>query len=162
MPQTPGPTESEQRANRVASALFALAREDKGRSNTARLRDVFEDVQAALTAGVKRGIVLETLNGHGFNMTLKGFESALYRIRKQKRGETGPLTLATQAAASTSLPPPQNVLADSPVASGADESSQANHALREVMTNPNSREEKFSRYSNSSTLSTRLGQKKEF
>lgn len=70
--------------NSVADVLRALATGDKSRSETARLRDVFGEVEAALSAGVSRAAVLEALHGQGFTLTLKSFESALYRIRQQR------------------------------------------------------------------------------
>ncbi len=72
--------------NSVAEVLRALAIGDKSRSETARLRDVFDGVEAALSAGVSRAAVLEALHGQGFTITAKSFESALYRIRKKKKG----------------------------------------------------------------------------
>ncbi|WP_443691036.1 hypothetical protein [Pseudomonas sp.] len=68
----------------VADELRALASGDKSRSETARLRDIVAEVEAALSAGVSRAAVLEALNAQGFTMTLKSFESALYRIRKKR------------------------------------------------------------------------------
>lgn len=68
----------------VADVLRSLATGDKSRSETARLRDVFPEVETALNAGVSRAAILEALHGQGFTMTLKSFESALYRIRKQQ------------------------------------------------------------------------------
>jgi hypothetical protein len=72
----------------VADVLRELAKGDKSRSETARLRDVIDEVEAALDAGVSRSAVLEALHGQGFTMTLKSFESALYRIRKQRVKDT--------------------------------------------------------------------------
>jgi len=69
--------------NSVAEALRTLATSDKSRSETARLRDVFGEVEDALKAGVSRAAILETLHAQGFTMTPKSFESALYRLRKQ-------------------------------------------------------------------------------
>ncbi len=74
--------------NSVAEVLRALAKGDKARSETARLRDIFGEVEAALNAGVSRAAVLEALHGQGFTMTPKSFESALYRIRKQRGKQT--------------------------------------------------------------------------
>ena len=71
----------------IADALRELAQGDKARSETARLRDVINEVEATLAAGVSRQAVLEALHNQGFTMTLKSFESALYRIRK---GRTKP------------------------------------------------------------------------
>lgn len=139
----------------MASALLSLATDGKGRSNTARLRDVFAEVQAALEAGVRRQTILETLNAEGFKLSLKGFESALYRIRKQNREFASP-----QKSPGAEAPPPHpSSQGDLEVAGST--AGLANDAVRDALTNQQSREEKFSRYSNSSTLSTRLGQKKE-
>ncbi len=82
--------------NSVADVLRALATGNKARSETARLRDVVDSVESALSAGVSRAAVLEALHGQGFTMTLKSFESALYRIRKQRE----------KAGQKTTQPPP--------------------------------------------------------
>ena len=79
----------------VSDVLRELAKSDKNRSETARLREVIS-VEAALSAGVSRSAVLEALHGQGFTMTMKSFESALYRIRKQcgkgaKRNQSAPV-----------------------------------------------------------------------
>ncbi|MGQ0756751.1 hypothetical protein ACT43E_20780 (plasmid) [Acinetobacter baumannii] len=105
----------------TSDALRALAKGDDSRSETARLRDVIDDVEAALEAGVSRTAILETLHQQGFKMSLKSFESALYRIRK-RRAAAGkvaqPKTAVTPAAAkpqssatsaaSTSVEAPKN------------------------------------------------------
>lgn len=65
----------------VSQRLQALAADDKKRSKAARLRDVIEDVEAALAAGVPRQNVLNELNDLGLNMTLTTFETTLKRIR---------------------------------------------------------------------------------
>lgn len=69
----------------TSDALKALASGTDARSETAKLRDVFDDVENALKAGVKRQAVLETLKDAGINLTLKGFDTALHRIRKQRK-----------------------------------------------------------------------------
>lgn len=82
----------------VADVLRELAKGDKSRSETARLRDVIDEVETALAAGVSRSAVLEALHGQGFTMTLKSFESALYRIRKQRgQGTAGTPTAPVPA-----------------------------------------------------------------
>jgi hypothetical protein len=87
--------------NSVAEALRALAG-GEGRSETARLRDVFSEVEAALAAGVSRSAILQTLHEQGFTMTAKSFESALYRLRKQQRA--GQLGKANAARVHGSIP----------------------------------------------------------
>ena len=69
----------------AAKALRALAKGEQNRSQIARLRDLIDEVEAALASGVSRAAVLHTLHDHGFTFTLSSFESALYRIRKQAR-----------------------------------------------------------------------------
>lgn len=67
----------------VGKAIRALVKSD-AKSETARLRDVLGDVEKALASGVSRGAILETLHTKGFTLSLKGFESALYRLRKER------------------------------------------------------------------------------
>ena len=69
----------------AAKALRALAKGEQNRSQIARLRDLIDEVEAALASGVSRAAVLHTLHEHGFTFTPSSFESALYRIRKQAR-----------------------------------------------------------------------------
>lgn len=70
--------------NEINERLRALASDDKRRSETARLRDLFDNVEAALEAGVSQADVLAELNQAGFSMTINSFKSALQRIRKQR------------------------------------------------------------------------------
>lgn len=67
--------------NAIAQKLKALASDHTYRSKAARFRDVFNDVEETLAAGVSRVKVLETLSGLGLDYTLKGFDSALRRNR---------------------------------------------------------------------------------
>lgn len=69
----------------IAQALARLASDTKGRSETARLRDVLPEIEAALAAGVSRAAVLDTLHAQGFTMGMKSFESALYRLRQRQK-----------------------------------------------------------------------------
>ena len=71
----------------IAERLRALASDDNKRSKAARLRDVIDDVEFALAAGVTRSSVLEELAAHGLEMTLATFDTTLKRIR-QKRNKT--------------------------------------------------------------------------
>ena len=71
--------------NSVADALRALATNSKGRSEMARLREIIDDIEAALSAGASRADVHKTLLQHGYKLTEKGFATALYRIRKKRK-----------------------------------------------------------------------------
>jgi hypothetical protein len=68
----------------LADQLRKLAAGDQHRSETARLRDVFDEIEAALKAGVSRRAILETLHKNGFTMNLRTFDTALYRIRRER------------------------------------------------------------------------------
>lgn len=67
----------------IAERLRALACDDKKRSKAARLRDVIDDVEIALAAGVPRSLVVKELAAHGLEMTLATFETTLKRIRQK-------------------------------------------------------------------------------
>jgi hypothetical protein len=70
---------------RITEALLSLASSDENRSEIARLRDVFDAVETALSAGVSRVAILDALHRQGFSMTLKTFDNAIYRIRKRNK-----------------------------------------------------------------------------
>lgn len=80
--------------NDISARLRALATDEKRRPETARLRDVFDDVEAALKAGVPQADVLAELHQGGFKMTLASFKSALQRIRKERKASAPDLKSA--------------------------------------------------------------------
>ena len=69
----------------LAEQLRALAAGERHRSEAARLRDVFDEIEAALRAGVSRQAILDALHEHGFTMNLRSFDTAMYRIRQKRR-----------------------------------------------------------------------------
>lgn len=71
----------------IAARMRALATDDKRRSETARLRESFDEVEAALKAGAPQAEVLAELHAAGFTMTMASFKSALQRIRKERAGD---------------------------------------------------------------------------
>lgn len=89
-------------ADALSEALRELTKSGKSRSQTDRLADYFDDVVAALAAGVSRAEVLETLHGHGFTLSLRGFDQALYRLRKRQ----GLRDLNAAPATPAPVPPP--------------------------------------------------------
>lgn len=72
---------------KVSAALRELADEHRGipRSDTARLREVLDDVEDALSAGASHSAVLATLHNQGFTLTLSSFQSTLDRLRREQR-----------------------------------------------------------------------------
>jgi hypothetical protein len=73
--------------SKIEEKLHELATSSTGRSETDRLRDVFPSVEKAFAAGVGRKAVLETLHADGFTMSMKMFDKALYRIRKETKAK---------------------------------------------------------------------------
>lgn len=71
--------------NNISEKLHVLAK-SKNRSATARIREIFDQIEIALQAGVRRKDVHKTLNENGFEITLESFELAIYRIRKERKG----------------------------------------------------------------------------
>jgi hypothetical protein len=76
---------------KVSAALRELAAEYAGnpRSETARLREVLDDVEAAVAAGASHAAVLEILHARGFTLTASSFESTLARLRKERKAGQG-------------------------------------------------------------------------
>lgn len=70
-----------------AQALLELAKGTEKRSKIGRLRGVYDEIETAQKAGVSNSAIVETLNKSGFELTLKTFETMLYRIRKEKKEE---------------------------------------------------------------------------
>ena len=95
----------------ITQRLRALASDDKKRSKAARLRDVIDEVEATLAAGISRAKVIEELANNGLEMTLATFETTLKRLR-QKRGK--PL-FTEEKTASRSYGKPQKTAATPPV-----------------------------------------------
>ena len=69
----------------ITESLRQLATDDKKRSNTARLRDVIDEIESTLAAGVSRADVVKALADQGLQMTIYSFDSALRRIRQQRK-----------------------------------------------------------------------------
>lgn len=92
--------------NGISEKLKALTA-GKNRSAVARLRDIFDDIEAAFHAGVRRKDVHKTLNESGFEITLESFGLAIYRIRKERGNLKNKKTLAIppQGERSTATPP---------------------------------------------------------
>ena len=70
----------------LSERLKTVSGDDSKRSNSALLRDVIDDVEAALAAGVSRVVVVDELAAFGLAMSLSAFDTALHRIRR-KRGK---------------------------------------------------------------------------
>lgn len=114
----------------VVARLRALATDDKRRSETARLREIFDEVEATLNAGTTQADVLTELHASGFTMTMASFKSALQRIRKERAGDDRP--------ARRSVPPVRSPLRhdEKPPASPPAENAREGDKPKARITNP--------------------------
>ena len=71
----------------LKTQINQLKNDPNSKSETARLRQIFAEVEAALSAGVSREKIVEVLQQQGFTMGLKSFDSALYRIRRKQKNQ---------------------------------------------------------------------------
>ena len=72
----------------LSEKLRLLANNDLARSKSARLRDVYDDVELALAAGVLKEKILQQLAEDGLIFTLSTFSNTLQRIRAKQKGTT--------------------------------------------------------------------------
>lgn len=103
----------------ISTQLKALATGDTSRGKTARLRDVFDDVELALRSGVSRALVLETLAKNGLDMTPKTFDSALSRIRARNKKQPNPTAPGSKKDAPPTSPTPAGPKAPDESAGGS-------------------------------------------
>ena len=68
----------------LSMKLRALA-SGRNRSATARIREKFDEIEAALKASVPRIEVHKALVEDGIDITFESFELAIYRIRKERK-----------------------------------------------------------------------------
>ena len=72
---------------KISEKLQSLA-SGNSRSATARIRDIFDEIENALRAGVPRKDVHKVLAESGIILTFASFELAIYRLRKEGKGVT--------------------------------------------------------------------------
>jgi hypothetical protein len=68
--------------NPLATALLQLAG-STNRSKTARLRDIYEQIETAKARGVTHAQIIKTLTELGLEIDLGTFAITLYRLRKE-------------------------------------------------------------------------------
>lgn len=90
--------------NNISEKLQTLAR-GKNRSATARIREIFDQIETALHAGVLRKDVHQALSESGISLSFASFELAVYRIRKER----GKGVMASSTRKTTSVLPEAGV-----------------------------------------------------
>ena len=70
--------------NTLSEQLRLLATNNMQRSKSARLREVLDDVEWALAAGVSKSLIIEQLAKNNLPFTLTTFNTTLQRLRKKR------------------------------------------------------------------------------
>ncbi len=65
--------------------LISLLSERNKRTKISQIREIFDEIETALSSGVSRTVVVEKLNEAGINISFNTFKSALQVIRKEKQ-----------------------------------------------------------------------------
>ncbi|HAF43534.1 MAG TPA: hypothetical protein DCK83_00955 [Gallionellaceae bacterium] len=92
--------------DKIIESLRALST-GRNRSVTARVREIFDEIESALRAGVRIKDVHKVLADNGFGGTLRAFEVAIHRIRKARaRSNTKSAKSPVQTARRSSAPTP--------------------------------------------------------
>lgn len=73
--------------DKIAKQLESASLDNK-RSLTARIDDVLDDIEKAISSGVGHEEIIIILNDNGFDLTLRSFRDSIYRARK-KRADKG-------------------------------------------------------------------------
>lgn len=69
----------------IIDALMALANNLENRSKISQLREIHPHIEVLKRSGLTNAKIVETLNSQGFNLSLKSFETMLYRIREEAK-----------------------------------------------------------------------------
>lgn len=83
--------------------LIGLANNHLIRSKTARLREVLDGVETALSAGVSKENILKLLAEDGIIFTEGSFSTTLHRLRAEKKNEAPSKPVSTQKATSKTI-----------------------------------------------------------
>ncbi|MEC4749868.1 hypothetical protein [Methylomicrobium sp. Wu6] len=79
----------DRKKNDAIDALAKLAGGMDGKSDTAKIREVIDSVELALSSGVHREKVFDTLRESlGIKMNFRTFETTLHRIRNKRKNES--------------------------------------------------------------------------
>ena len=73
---------------RISEKLRELAGKAEYRSKAAQLRDVIEDIEAAMAKGVSRKAIVDELAKNGLAMPMSTFDSILLRHRRKRTSDS--------------------------------------------------------------------------
>lgn len=63
---------------------FAQLHKSASRSKTARLRDLYDEIEALRSRGFSHATIVKAMKKHGLEFDLKTFEVTFYRIKKER------------------------------------------------------------------------------
>ncbi len=97
--------------NNISEKLKTLAR-GGNRSATARLREIFDEIETALRSGVRRKDIHQALKESSFNISFSSFELAIYRIRKERKTPENPIQPKAEEKKLSQLSSSENTTTD--------------------------------------------------
>lgn len=75
-------------AEKILTQLANQSKDNKTRSKSACLNDIFDGVEQALKNGLSRQAVIEILAENGLELSLKTFSTTLSRLRKRRKAQS--------------------------------------------------------------------------
>lgn len=79
-------------SDEIVKVLQELARSAEARPISARLKDYIEEIDAAITAGVRPEAIEKALAGFGIKLSPTALRGALYRFRKKRKAQGIPIS----------------------------------------------------------------------
>jgi hypothetical protein len=121
--------------NKISNALEKLKSEDKSRSNTAKIRDLIDVIETAISSGISLEAIYSELKKEGLNQTFQSFKNSLTRIRNPKSNkQTNQKRITGGALISETKETPPSIT--SSTSKKADREKVANHFMQASTTNP--------------------------
>jgi len=71
--------------NSTKKLLISLLSERDKRTKISQIREIFDEIETALSSGVSRSVVVNKLNEAGIKISFNTFKSALQVIRKERQ-----------------------------------------------------------------------------
>lgn len=68
----------------ITKRLKELSEDKTNKSKTAQLREIIDQIEATIAAGVPHSTIVETLTNNGIEISINTFRASLKRIRKKK------------------------------------------------------------------------------
>ncbi len=121
--------------NRISAALEKLKSDDKSRSNTAKIRDLIDVIETAISSGISLEAIHSELKKEGLDQTFYSFKNSLYRIRKPSLNK--PINQKTDTGGAAIREPKEpSPTTTSTTSKKSEREKVANHFMQASTTNP--------------------------